>query len=128
MNNARSIIFSLLFGLTLMVTAAPTWALDVPEREPLALSSETETGEFTFEIFSNFLPFWKQRLIPLEIPELKRPMPILPETFDTPTLTQRWHRGLLRLPFRPIQIGQEPRLPNDPETGLGLVFRLPVSF
>ena len=74
------------------------------------------------------VPSWKPGIIPLEIPELKQKTLILPETFDTPTLTQRWHRGLLRLPFRPIRIGQEPRLPNDPETGVGLVLRLPVSF
>lgn len=126
MKKPRSFIVSLGLALALLVVAAPGWALDVPERQPLALSSETEA--FTFETLSDFVPFWKKKLIPLEIPALKRPTPILPETFDTPTLPQRWHRDLLRLPFRPIQIGDEPRLPNDPETGLGLVLRLPVSF
>lgn len=128
MKKPRSFIAGLLLVLAALLTAAPTWALDVPKREPLSVSYETEAQPITLETLFDFLPSWKKRLIPLEIPALKRPSLILPETFDTPTLPQRWHRDLLNLPLRPIRIGDQPRLPNDPETGVGLVFRLPVSF
>ena len=87
-----------------------------------------EPKSFASRIFSDFIPAWKKNLIPLEIPELKQPTLIIPETLTTPTLAQRWHRDLLRLPFRPVTIGRTPRLPDDPETGMGLVLRLPVSF
>ena len=128
MNKKTSLISGLLLALGLMVTAVPSWALDVPKQEPVYVSAEPESRGLMHEIFSDLIPSWKPTIIPLEIPELKRTTLILPETFDTPTLPQRWHRGLLRLPFRPIRIGREPRLPNDPETGVGLVIRLPVSF
>ena len=127
-NRKTSLISGLQLAFILSVIAVPSWALDVPKREPAKLSAESESRGLMHEIFSDLVPSWRPEIIPLEIPELKRTTLILPETFDTPTLTQRWHRGLLRLPFRPIRIGREPRLPNDPETGVGLVLRLPVSF
>jgi hypothetical protein len=123
----RPFAFSLALALAYIVSTAPTaWALDVPDRDRVNIFVEPKS--FASRIFSDFIPAWKQKLIPLEIPELKQPSLILPETLRTPTLAQRWYRDLLRLPFRPIRIGRTPRLPNDPETGLGLVFRLPVSF
>ena len=127
-NKKASLMTGLLLAFGLMITAVPCWALDVPKREPTRVSAEPESRGLIHEIFSDLMPAWKSATVPMEIPELKQTTLILPETFDTPTLPQRWHRGLLRLPFRPIRIGQEPRLPNDPETGVGLVLRLPVSF
>jgi len=130
---SRSFIFSLGLALAYVLLAAPSaWALDVPDRNRVSLSLEPreqiDARSFASRIFSDFIPAWRQKLIPLEIPELKQESLILPETLSTPTLAQRWHRDLLRLPFRPIQIGRTPRLPDDPETGMGLVLRLPVSF
>ena len=127
-NKKTSLVSGLLLAFSLTLSALPAWALDVPEREPTRVFAEPESRGLMHEFFSDLMPAWKPTLIPLEIPELKRTTLILPETFDVPTLTQRWHRGLLRLPFRPVRIGRQPRLPNDPETGVGLVFRLPVSF
>ena len=123
----RPFIFSLGLALAYILSTAPTaWALDVPDRDRVSISLEPRS--LASRIFLDFIPAWKHGLIPLEIPELKQPSLILPETITTPTLVQRWHRDLLRLPFRPVKIGRTPRLPSDPETGMGLVFRLPVSF
>jgi hypothetical protein len=33
---------------------------------------------------------------------------------------------LQALPFRPVVIGENPRIPYDPDPGVGLVFRIPL--
>lgn len=44
---------------------------------------------------------------------------------EKPTLNQRLRRVLGRIPLRPVRIGTTPRLPDDPEPGMGLVVRVP---
>ncbi len=111
--------------LILLSWAAPTYGLEDPRWDRSGLNSEP-TSLGALESW-NDAPSWSQRFFRVEIPELKRPLTFLPEPVRSPTLFQRWHRDLLNLPFRPTQIGHKPTLPKDPQTGLGLVLRLPFS-
>ena len=42
-----------------------------------------------------------------------------------PRLNQWLRKTLASVPLRPVQIGEEPRRPDDPEPGMGLVLQLP---
>jgi hypothetical protein len=42
-----------------------------------------------------------------------------------PRLIDRLTGVFERIPLRPVKIGQEPRRPDDPEVGIGLVVRIP---
>lgn len=115
-----------LLAFALLGLAAPTHALDDPRWDGFAPPPERASlGQLET---SNGANWWRSRFFPMEIPELKRRLVFLPKLVDSPTLLQRWHRDLLKLPFRPVQIGQQPTLPDDPEIGLGLVLRLPFTF
>ena len=46
-----------------------------------------------------------------------------PDPFRFASLGER----LQALPLQPVVIGERPRLPYDPDPGLGLVFRIPLS-
>lgn len=42
-----------------------------------------------------------------------------------PNLSERLRERLAHIPLRPVRIGSTPRLPDDPEPGMGLVVRIP---
>jgi len=42
-----------------------------------------------------------------------------------PRWIDRLTGALGRIPLRPVKIGKEPRRPDDPEVGIGLVVRIP---
>ena len=42
----------------------------------------------------------------------------------TPTLSDKLREKLGHIPLRPVRIGTTPRLPDDPEPGMGLVLRI----
>ncbi|MDG2050896.1 MAG: hypothetical protein P8M78_12105 [Myxococcota bacterium] len=44
---------------------------------------------------------------------------------ETPRLNQWLSKTLASVPLRPVQIGEEPRRPDDPEPGMGVVLQLP---
>lgn len=113
-------------ALFLLGLAAPAYALDAPRWDRSALGPE-RVSLGALEAWSHARS-WGDRFFAVEIPDLKRPLVFLPEPIHSPTLLQRWHRDLLRLPFRPIRVGHRPTLPKDPNTGLGLVLRLPFTF
>jgi len=47
------------------------------------------------------------------------------EAARRPTLSERLREKLRRVPLRPVRIGATPRLPDDPEPGMGIVVRVP---
>lgn len=49
----------------------------------------------------------------------------LDEAARRPTLSERLREKLRRVPLRPVRIGATPRLPDDPEPGMGIVVRVP---
>lgn len=114
-----------LLPLLVLSWASPTYGLEDPRWSRTVFDSE-RTSLGVLERW-NDTPSWIHSSFRVEIPELKRPLAFLPEPTRSLTLLQRWHRDLLKLPFRPTQIGHQPTLPKDPETGLGVVLRLPFS-
>ena len=46
-----------------------------------------------------------------------------PDPFRFASVSER----LQALPLRPVVIGERPRIPYDPDPGVGLVFRIPLS-
>lgn len=74
---------------------------------------------------------------PIELPEFGQlPMPSIQvlsasssDPVDDEALPPRWidrlTGALEGIPLRPVKIGREPRRPDDPEVGIGLVLRIP---
>jgi hypothetical protein len=44
---------------------------------------------------------------------------------DASNLFDRWGERLRGVPLRPVRIGTTPRIPSDPEPGVGVVVRIP---
>lgn len=127
MTKQRSIILSLALAFSFSGLATPVYALDVPK-----WTEKTPPSERTFSA-SPGRAFWNwatrsQRVIPVVMSSrLTRPLLVVPETTTAPTVLERWRQELLQIPIRPVRIGRTPRLPDDPTTGIGFVFRLPFS-
>ncbi len=109
----RNSRLAILLGVTALTTyAAPSPALDDPggfERAQIqALPAHLLPG--TSEESAR------------EADPLAAPALVALDPFRFAGLTEK----LQALPFRPVVIGENPRIPYDPDPGVGLVFRIPL--
>ncbi|MCS5637242.1 MAG: hypothetical protein NZ990_12045 [Myxococcota bacterium] len=108
----NSLLASLVGVAALTLCAAPCLALDDP-------------GDFDREqiqaVPAHLLPGTSEESA-READPLTAPALVALDPFRFAGLTEKLHA----LPFRPVVIGESPRIPYDPDPGVGLVFRIPL--
>lgn len=110
--NRNPLRASLIGVAALTLWAAPCLAVDDP-------------GDFDREqiqaVPAHLLPSTSEESA-READPLVAPVLVALDPFRFAGLTERLHA----LPFRPVVIGENPRIPYDPDPGMGLVFRIPL--
>lgn len=107
-------LFALFLGATTaLLLAAPAVAFETPGHA---------TPFSDFDLPAHLLPA-AQEILAWDGMRATTELPAWAQEFRFDGLDDR----LRRLPLRPVAIGTIPRLPSDPDLGVGIVLRFPLS-